>query len=159
MLRSFGKTYGLAGLRLGFALAAPERTAVLRATLGPWAVSGPALATGRAALDDAAWREATRTRLARDTARLDALLAGAGLRVIGGTLLFRLAEHPGAALVHDRLGHAGIIVRRFDDQPHRLRFGLPGDETAWTRLAHALAPSHSASAGHSRDAPIIARNT
>ncbi|HJS87564.1 MAG TPA: aminotransferase class I/II-fold pyridoxal phosphate-dependent enzyme, partial [Acetobacteraceae bacterium] len=55
ILRSFGKTYGLAGLRLGFALAAPERAAAIREALGPWAVSGPAIAIGKRALGDAAW--------------------------------------------------------------------------------------------------------
>ncbi|PHK94264.1 threonine-phosphate decarboxylase [Pseudoroseomonas rhizosphaerae] len=137
LLRSFGKSHGLAGLRLGFALAAPERAAAIRAALGPWAVSGPAIAIGRAALADAAWREAAALRLARDAARLDALLEGAGLRVLGGTRLFRLAEGD-AAHWHDRLGRAGILVRRFSARPRWLRFGLPGDEAAWARLSNAL---------------------
>lgn len=137
LLRSFGKSHGLAGLRLGFALAAPERAAAIRAALGPWAVSGPAIAIGRAALADAAWREAAALRLARDAARLDALLEGAGLRVLGGTRLFRLAEGD-AAHWHDRLGRAGILVRRFSAQPRWLRFGLPADEAAWRRLSAAL---------------------
>ena len=54
VLRSFGKFFGLAGLRLGFALAAPATAERLRAALGPWAVSGPALAIGTQALADAA---------------------------------------------------------------------------------------------------------
>lgn len=137
LLRSFGKSHGLAGVRLGFALAAPERAAAIRAALGPWAVSGPALAIGRAALADTAWREAAAARLAADSARLDALLAGAGLRVRGGTRLFRLAEGDAAAW-HARLGRAGILVRRFSGQPRWLRFGLPGDAAAWARLAAAL---------------------
>ena len=60
VLRSFGKFFGLAGLRLGFALAAPEIAARLDASLGPWAVSGPAIAIGEIALADLAWAEATR---------------------------------------------------------------------------------------------------
>lgn len=137
LLRSFGKSHGLAGVRLGFALAAPERAAAIRAALGPWAVSGPALAIGRAALADTAWREAAAARLAADAIRLDALLHGAGLRVLGGTRLFRLAEGDAAAW-HARLGQAGILVRRFSGQPRWLRFGLPGEESAWARLAAAL---------------------
>ncbi len=50
VLRSFGKAYGLAGLRLGFAIAEPNIAARLQEELGPWSVSGPALAIGRAAL-------------------------------------------------------------------------------------------------------------
>ena len=60
VLRSFGKFFGLAGLRLGFALASPAVAARLRAALGPWAVSGPALAVGAKALADTAWIERTR---------------------------------------------------------------------------------------------------
>src|ERR1051326_453356 len=46
VLRSFGKFFGLAGLRLGFALAVPQLGSRIAGMLGPWAVSGPALATG-----------------------------------------------------------------------------------------------------------------
>ena len=138
VLRSFGKTYGLAGVRLGFALASPERAAVIRRALGPWAVSGPAVAIGRTALGDAAWLAATRTRLERDGLILDAMLARAGLPVRGGARLFRLAEGAGAAGAFQALGEAGILVRRFADAPTRLRFGLPGEEQTWSRLAEAL---------------------
>ena len=90
VLRSFGKFFGLAGLRLGFALAAPPLAARLAALLGPWAVSAPALAVGTAALADRDWIEKTRRRLAEAAARLDAILNGAGLDIVGGTTLFRL---------------------------------------------------------------------
>ena len=138
VLRSFGKFFGLAGVRLGFALATPALAARLRAALGPWAVSGPALAIGAAALADAAWIAATRVRLAESARRLDALLADAGLDVVGGTALFRLARGAAAADLFDRLGRAGIFVRRFADQPTWLRFGLPGAQAAWARLEAAL---------------------
>src|ERR1700736_4933479 len=71
VLRSFGKFFGLAGLRLGFALAAPDVAARLAAWLGPWAVAGPALAIGEAALADVAWAQATRDMLRRESQRLD----------------------------------------------------------------------------------------
>jgi cobalamin biosynthetic protein CobC len=138
VLRSFGKTYGLAGLRLGFALAAPDRADAIRAALGPWAVSGPAIAAGMAALADHAWRDATAARLDADAAALDALLVEAGLTIIGGTRLFRLAETERAAEVFSRLGRAGIMARRFENQPHWLRFGLPGKEADFERLREAL---------------------
>jgi cobalamin biosynthetic protein CobC len=138
VLRSFGKTYGLAGLRLGFAIGAPEAIAKLKAALGPWSVAGPALHVGAQALSDAAWlAEAGRER-ARDAARLDALLAPHG-RIVGGTILFRLLETPKAAALFAHLGRHGIYVRRFQNAPDRLRFGLPGDEGSWSRLHAALA--------------------
>lgn len=138
VLRSFGKTYGLAGLRLGFLLGAPDHVAGMRTALGPWAVSGPALAVGQMALRDAAWRDQARLRLTSDVARLDEMLRAAGLNVVGGTLLFRLAEHAEAPALYRKLGQAGILVRRFPERPSWLRFGLPGHAMAWTRLAEAL---------------------
>lgn len=137
VLRSFGKTYGLAGVRLGFAVAAPALTETLRAALGPWAVSGPALAIGAAALGDADWLGATAASCARDAARLDALLGAHG-EIVGGTSLFRLLHTPQAPTLFARLGHAGLYVRRFRDAPQRLRFGLPADEAQWARLRSAL---------------------
>ena len=105
---------------------------------GPWAVSGPAIAVGTVALADRVWADAMRATLAAAASRLDALLTGAGLDVIGGTSLFRLVRTPDAAALFDRLGRAGIWVRRFPAQPAWLRFGLPGDELAWQRLGAAL---------------------
>jgi len=139
VLRSFGKFHGLAGLRLGFAVTAETGLAEgLRRGFGPWAVSGPALAIGAAALADDAWAEATRARLAADQARLIDVLMSAGMELVGGTPLFTLVRHPEAARLWDRLGQAGILVRAFDFQPDWLRVGLPGDETGFERLARAL---------------------
>jgi len=138
VLRSAGKFFGLAGLRLGFALAAPTRAASIRDALGPWAVSGPAAAIGVKALADETWAARTRTRLAADADRLDAQLAGAGLRVVGGTSLYRLIDDADAQDLYDHLGRAGILVRRFDDRPTWLRFGLPGDDIGFARLSAAL---------------------
>ena len=139
VLRSFGKFYGLAGLRLGFALATPEMATRLTAWLGPWAVSGPAIAAGVAALGDRAWADEMRTQLAQEARRLDAMLSGAGLAVVGGTSLFRLVESRTARDLFSHLGHSGIMVRRFDQHPSWLRFGLPADEPQWERLRVALA--------------------
>ncbi len=137
VLRSFGKCYGLAGLRLGFAIAGRSLALRLRQALGPWAVSGPALALGPAALRDRAWRQASIARCHEDAARLDALLTEAGLRVLGGTRLFRLAEATEAPEWGERLGRAGILVRSYARAPGWLRFGLPGKEAEWDRL-HAV---------------------
>jgi cobalamin biosynthetic protein CobC len=138
VLRSFGKAYGLAGLRLGFALASPDIVPHLRAALGPWPVSGPAIAIGLRALADSDWLEATSARLGKDIARLDALLHRAGGRIIGGTRLFRLAAHADARPVFERLLAAGILARPFTTAADWLRFGIPGDENAWERLATTL---------------------
>ena len=138
VLRSFGKFFGLAGIRLGFALLDQPSAVRLAATLGPWAVSGPALAIGAAALSDAAWIEATRHRLVAASARLDGILIGAGLGIPGGTALFRLVRTPLARALFDHLGHAGILVRNFSDSATWLRFGLPAGEEEWQRLQIAM---------------------
>jgi cobalamin biosynthesis protein CobC len=139
VLRSFGKFFGLAGLRLGFALAAPAMGARLRAGLGPWPVSAPALAVGVKALADAAWIECTKRRLDKSAKRLDVALAGAGLDIVGGTSLFRLVQTPAASGLFRHLGHAGIWLRAFPDNASWLRFGLPANEQQWRRLAGAMA--------------------
>ena len=124
VLRSFGKFYGLPGLRLGFALAEPAVAARLRQAFGPWPVSGPAVAIGRAALADAAWRDSARARLAAAARRLDRILARLGCETLGGVSLFRYVRAP--AGLFDRLGARGVYARAFADRPDRLRFGLPG---------------------------------
>jgi cobalamin biosynthetic protein CobC len=139
VLRSFGKFFGLAGLRLGFALAAPPLVQRIASRLGPWAVSGPALAIGAQALADRAWIDGTRSRLAAAANRLDAILTAAGLDIVGGTTLFRLAHGRKANALFVHLGRAGIFVRRFHDHPAWLRFGLPAAEQDWQLLQKAMA--------------------
>lgn len=138
VLRSFGKFYGLAGLRLGFAVAQPAIAARIAAALGPWAVSGPALFLGRRALADRAWADATRARLRHEAALLDAVLSAAGLPVIGGTALYRLVRHPEAVRIHERLASDRIWARRFDWADDFLRFGLPAGPAERDRLVRAL---------------------
>ncbi|MCX7304561.1 MAG: threonine-phosphate decarboxylase CobD [Hyphomicrobiales bacterium] len=139
VLRSFGKFFGLAGVRLGFAVATPDIAGRLDGDFGPWSVSGPALEYGIRALADVDWQAAMRLRLARDAAALDSMLAAHCLPVEGGTSLFRYVVAAGATGLFEALGNNGILVRNFADRPHALRFGLPADETAWRRLETALA--------------------
>ena len=142
VLRSFGKSYGLAGLRLGFAVAAPAPVERLRGWLGSWPVSGPAIALGTRALADLPWLDAARTRLEADAMRLLSLLKAAGGRPLGGTPLFQLVDHPAAGALFAALAAQGILVRPFTGapafSPSWLRFGLPGSAASWSRLEAAL---------------------
>ena len=139
VLKSFGKFWGLAGLRLGFAIGHPETLSTLPDRLGPWPVSGPALEIGARALSAPAWAETTRTRLAKDAARLDALVTAAGARLVGGTPLFRTYSVPGGAQhLHEKLAQAHILTRVFPYADDWIRFGLPGDAAAWSRLEATL---------------------
>jgi cobalamin biosynthetic protein CobC len=143
VLRSFGKAYGLAGLRLGFAIAATNLATRLRAEFGPWSVSGPGLAVGTAALSDREWIGAMKGSLVEDCRRLDSILRSAGLELVGGTCLFRLMQHTKARAIAQALARHGIWVRSFAARPSWLRFGLPGGEAAWLRLERALADTTS----------------
>ena len=138
VLRSFGKFFGLAGLRLGFALADAATTRRIEARLGPWAVSGPALEYGMRALADEAWQNAMRATLAREAARLDGLFARYAIPVAGGTVLYRYLESPLAMDLFSALGRRGILLRHYEERSQVLRAGLPGDEREWSRLQAAL---------------------
>jgi cobalamin biosynthetic protein CobC len=138
VLRSFGKTYGLPGLRLGFAIAPPDIALKLRRALGCWPVPGPAIAIGVEALADKAWLAATRTTLKADAEALDAILDAAGLVSRGGAPLFRLAVGRDAARRFETLAGAGIWVRRFDARPDWLRFAIAANGRDRARLCAAL---------------------
>lgn len=138
VLRSFGKFYGLAGVRLGFVIAAPAIIARFRELFGDWPVSADAIAAGLAAYADEAWAAGARERLRHLARRLDELLQGSGFDIVGGTSLFRLARSDDARDRFECLLRAGILARPFDHDPTLLRFGLPGEPAAWHRLADAL---------------------
>ena len=138
VLKSFGKFWGLAGVRLGFAIGDPVMIARLAQMLGPWPVSGPASAVGTLALQDVGWADAARTRLAHDAARLDALISQLGPKVVGGTGLFRLFDTDDAAGWQDHLARHQIWSRIFPYSKRWLRLGLPGAPEDWARLEQAL---------------------
>lgn len=141
VLRSFGKFYGLAGVRLGFAFGTEADIAALSRMSGPWPVSGPAIEIGSRALADTVWAKAMRAQLAADAARADALAEGAGWQLVGGSDLFRLYDTGAAKAAQDRLARQQIWSRIFPWSETLLRLGLPGAEPEWQRLAAALTPN------------------
>lgn len=138
VLRSFGKFWGLAGLRLGFAFGPAPLIAELRGLAGPWPVSGAAIEAGVAALEDRAWAQEMSATLAGDAARMDALVHAAGWWLVGGTGLFRLYDVGDAQDAQDRLARAHVWSRVFPYSPSWLRLGLPGPEEEWARVEKAL---------------------
>jgi cobalamin biosynthetic protein CobC len=141
VLRSFGKFYGLAGLRLGFAVAPPDIARRIARALGPWPCSGPALTIGAAALRDRAWADRARVAIQTQARKLDAVLTDAGFTIAGGTGLFRLVRRADASQVHTTLAGQHIWCRRFDWADDLLRFGLPAGDRELQRLAAALGSS------------------
>jgi cobalamin biosynthetic protein CobC len=138
VLRSFGKFFGLAGVRLGFAIGSQDVVGAMEQLMGPWAVSGPAVEYGIAALADEAWIAHAREMCRRQALALDAVLVRAGLEVIGGTDLFRLARCENARGLHQALLGERILTRTFDDAPDWMRFGLPATDADLQRLSRAL---------------------
>lgn len=133
VLRSLTKTWGLAGLRIGYVLAPPEIVAALERAQPLWPVSTPALAAAEACVAPRALAEAGHAahRGAADRAHLVAGLAafaGRGVRVVGPAEgPFVLVRVPDAAAVRRRLRDLGYAVRRGDTFP-----GLGPD---WVRIA------------------------
>jgi cobalamin biosynthesis protein CobC len=137
ILKSFGKFWGLAGLRLGFVIGDPNLVARLQEMLGPWPVSGVALHVGATALEDVAWAAETRARLDRDATRLDVLFSAKGATPLGGTSLFRLFRVDDAAAWQNRLAAKRIWSRIFPYADDWIRIGLPSPSD-WHRIEAAL---------------------
>jgi cobalamin biosynthetic protein CobC len=137
VLRSIGKFFGLAGIRLGFVAAEPPLLALLADTLGPWTISGPAQHIARAALTDLAWQRDTLAALTGSGARLHRLLGQAGIAA-SGTPLFQWWAEPEPEAFWRHMAERGIWVRLFPHAARGIRLGLPADDDAWQRLHIAL---------------------
>lgn len=138
VFRSFGKFFGLAGLRLGFVIAPEAIVARFRTKLGAWPVSAAAIAIGTTAYTDADWIAGMRDRLIQDASKLDALLAKHGLQAKGECPLYRLIDVDHARALFECLARRSILTRPFDYAPRWLRIGLPGNDAALERLNEAL---------------------
>jgi len=137
VLRSLGKFFGLAGLRVGFLLGEPDMLTKVESHLGPWTLTGPSRYIARQALQDRLWQQQMREQLQLQSARLSQLLTRHGLPPTGGTALFQYVQHPGSHLLQQSLAQAGVWTRYFES-PKALRFGLPPTPD-WDRLDHVLA--------------------
>jgi cobalamin biosynthetic protein CobC len=138
VLKSFGKFFGLGGLRLGFALTTRDIAQTLKLRLGPWAASGPALAIAAHAFSEHELLDSYMARLSARRVLLRDVLADAGLVEIGGTMLFSLVQSRQAHLLHEELCKQHVLTRKFGYAPQWLRFGLPLDENAADILRQRL---------------------
>jgi len=136
ILRSFGKFFGLAGLRLGFALGPAAVIDPLRRALGLWAISGPAIEAGIQGLADLDWQADMRGQLVAERDALSDQLSSIGCEIIGQTHLFVTIRHAKAAALHAHLAQHHFWTRAFPYAKDWLRFGLPGAGAA--RLSDKL---------------------
>ena len=138
VLKGLGKFWGLAGLRLGFAIAAPELIESINKLIGPWAISGPAQFIGKAALSDINWISNTRLKLEVNSERLDQIMISHNIKPIGGTDLFRLFEVKDANRIQTKLAKSFIWTRIFPYSTNWLRLGIPKNDIEFERLSKAL---------------------
>ncbi len=139
VLRSFGKFFGLAGARLGFAFGPLPLIERLEETLGPWAVSGPAIAVGCDALQNKKWIKRARKRLWADRAAFEAKLSDADIEIVGATDHFVLIRHDYAKRLFEHFAKKQILTRPFPGREDWLRIGVPGKKPELNRLTRELA--------------------
>lgn len=142
ILRSFGKFYGLGGMRLGFVALPLLFQQRLRHILGSWPLNSAALQIATSAYQDFHWQQQTRIFINTAAQRLDNLCQHFGFNTIGDCPLFRLIDDKRAAQLFHHLAAHGLLSRPFDHNPNWLRLGLPGTEADWVRLEKALASFH-----------------
>ncbi|USN98783.1 MAG: histidinol-phosphate aminotransferase family protein [Phycisphaeraceae bacterium] len=141
VVRTFSKALGLAGLRVGYAIAPAPIANWLRTTGGPYPVSTVSLAAAGAALRDLDARTPILDRVREERRQLTALLIDLGATVPESQANFVLARFPDAQGVWKGLMTRGISVRSFGERPglaDALRITLPADQDLFDRLTTAL---------------------
>ena len=136
ILRSVGKFFGLAGIRMGFVLAVPSVLKCLQEELGPWTVPGPSREICKAALSDMGWQHRNRQYLSVAGKRLKRILKPY-FTDIRATHLFVTCMSDDAISIHERLCKNAILTRLLDEK-NGIRFGLPDSGVSWERLECVL---------------------
>ena len=139
LLRSLGKFFGLAGVRVGFVFSRESVRAELAQRLGPWAISHPARHIATLALRDHSWQQCNRQHLQQHSVQLQQLLNRYfDTAAITATPLFVTLKlsRPATDRWYRQLAQRGVLVRTFPDY-QRLRFGLT-DAEGLQRLAQHL---------------------
>jgi histidinol-phosphate aminotransferase len=142
VVRTFSKAWGLAGLRVGYALGPPDVIAMLRAAAGPYSVSGPSLAIARACMErgEGAMRESV-ARAKLEVAELRSLLASLGVAAPPSQGNFVFARVAQADSIRAALAQRAIAVRGFPGDPllsDALRITVPCDAGAFGTLCSSL---------------------
>lgn len=143
VLRSLGKFFGLAGVRVGAICAWQPMLTAISSYLPPWAIPGPSRYAAGQAMADAEWITKTRDKLTKQEAKLIKVLKATFDCDSHGTRLFQTiylspAQQGGARFWYEQLAQRGIAVRLLDEADG-LRFGMPGAPKAWKRFEAALA--------------------
>lgn len=124
ILRSVGKFYGLAGLRVGFAIGGANFIARLQDEIGPWPVSQPALLVAKTALADKDWQARHLAKLQEICDWQSDVLAKAGFEIITSMALFITIRHKRMAAFHHHLASHGYWTRIYQNDKQMMRLGL-----------------------------------
>jgi len=142
VLRTFSKAFGLAGLRIGYAIANESNIRRLSSVGAPYPVSSIGLAAAMESLVAAPTQLPPKiARVLEERVKLIEFLRGLGASPLPSQGNFVLCNFSNAEWVWNALGGLGIAVRRFRDRPgleHALRITCPGDSADFTRLLAAL---------------------
>ncbi|MFK7902101.1 MAG: threonine-phosphate decarboxylase CobD [Nitratireductor sp.] len=138
VLKSIGKFFGLAGIRLGFAACHGKHMPMIEQHIGPWMVNGVALEVGTRALKDTLWQTRTIETLNELSDNQSTVLKNSGLKISGANALFIYVEHAKANKIFEGLAKRNILVRQFKEREGFLRIGLCKDQTQLDRLDKAL---------------------
>jgi cobalamin biosynthetic protein CobC len=146
VLRSVGKFFGLAGIRIGFLSAHPQWLNKLKQLSSPWEVNGPAQFIAELALNDHSWQSKQREQLMVLSIKLEQLLTEVFVEPnnsfiqnieISGCGLFKTLVHPQATELYEKFCRQGLYVRLCDEN-NALRFGIP-DQEQYKKLENLLA--------------------
>ncbi len=125
ILRSFGKFFGLAGIRLGFLISNKEIDKKIQFLIGTWPISNVAINVASKALIDDVWIMNTISFLKEGSYFLDCLASEISWKVVGGTNLYRLYETPNADDAQNKLANFKIWSRCFTYSKKWIRLGIP----------------------------------
>lgn len=137
VLRSVGKFFGLAGLRVGFVFASTRFIAELEEKIGPWTVTGPSRWVITQAFNDHKWQQSNRERITESMTRLRSLVHEKLSACYASTQLFITVYLDNAEQVHTALCQNKVYTRLCDEKD-AIRLGLPEHEWQWQQLAVAF---------------------
>ena len=136
VLKSFGKYFGLPGLRVGALIAPSQILATSKRLLNEWSISSAAQSIAIRAWKDTQWQLGANEKLRVSGNRLHDLLNKLGYKT-QGTHFFQTHYSPHACALYIFLLAQGIYIRLLDDESG-VRFGLPRHENHWQRIERAL---------------------
>ena len=139
VLRTFSKAWGLAGLRVGYALGPPARFAAIRGSRPPFTVATPSLwiAERALALGERITRGYIRS-VRNEREGLRRALVAVGVDALPSTANFVFGVSKDVDLLDSVLLESGFRVRRFSHMPEAIRITVPGEENLFRRLIEAV---------------------